>query len=114
MERQTPLQLEYVEKVKAEILSWTKTEGIKLHEVQTIVPFVLSDKSLEVWLFFENRELVKVYSENDTVEIVKKKYCELLENIEYPKEYLNQVTFNIDSHQNVVENFKGSYFYRLR
>ncbi|MEX0996266.1 MAG: hypothetical protein WDZ45_04395 [Flavobacteriaceae bacterium] len=73
-----------------------------------------SDKDLDVWLFFDTDEIVMNYAINGTTEKVKKEYLRILEDLNYPSNYLDQVIFHIDSHENVVKNYEGSYFYRLR
>ena len=114
MTKELPLQLSHVNKIKDLTISWAKSVDIKLHNIQTVVPFVLTDKSLGVWLFFDNDQLVQTYNKNGVTDNVKQKYLDFLKNDNYPADYLAQVTFFVDSHENVVKNFEGSYFYRLR
>lgn len=95
-------------------MTWSTTEGIRLHNIETVIPFVLTDKDLWVWLFFDTDELVKKYQQEGTEDKVRSEYLRTLKSLQYPEDYLNQVTFYIDSHENVVKNFEGSYFYRLR
>lgn len=112
MER--PIQFDFVDKVKSQTMDWAKTVDIKLHQIETVIPFTTTDKSLSVWIFFETNAIIKKYKKDGTEEKVKQQYLTNLKNLSYPPDYLDQVTFVIDSHENVERNFEGSYFYRLR
>lgn len=114
MKKNRPLQLEFVDRVSDQVITWAKESNISLHKIETIVPFVTSEKDLTVWLFFDTERVVKRHKKNGTVEEVKKAYLCALEDFGYPNDYLDKVSFHIDSHENVVKNFEGSYFYRLR
>jgi len=114
MNENRPIQLDFVDRVSDQTIEWAKKSNISLHNIETVVPFVTSDKDLDVWLFFDTDEIVKIYEKNGTTEKVKKEYLQSLEDLKYPNDYLDQVTFHLDSHENVVKNYEGSYFYRLR
>jgi hypothetical protein len=114
MTKELPLQLSHVDKIKDLTLSWAKSADIKLHNIETVVPFVLTDKSLDVWFFFDTDQLVQTYTKNGVIDSVKQKYLDFLKTDNYPADYLAQVTFTVDSYENVLKNFEGSYFYRLR
>jgi hypothetical protein len=112
--RVLPLQLAFVDRVKKLMLDWTKQKEIRLHTVDCIVPFVLTDKSISVWLFYDTDKTKSDYEINGTNDIVKNQYLHLLTELNYPTDYLQEVTFFIDSDENVIKNYEGSYFYRLR
>ena len=112
--KEMPLQLDYIEKAEGLTLEWTKANNIKLFQIEFIVPFVLTDISLQVFLFFDNNKILKKYEEDGTVQIVKQKYLDSLIQLDYPNDYLNEVCFEIDTDENVQKNFGGSYFARLR
>jgi hypothetical protein len=113
-EKELPIHFDYIEKAEQLTFEWTKTENIKLFKIEFIVPFVLTDISLEVWLFFDSNKTVSEYETDGTTELVKQKYLDCLTQLDYPSDYLNQVSFIIDSDENVQKNYQGSYFYRLR
>ncbi len=113
-QRELPIQLDFVDRIKMSILDWTKQNGIKLHMVDYVVPFVFTDKSLSVWLFYDTDKTKSDYEINGTNEIVKNQYLHLLTELNYPTDYLKEVTFIIDSDENVKKNYEGNYFYRLR
>lgn len=109
-----PLQLKFLKPAKDNILAWAEEEGIKLAQVEFVVPFVLTDKSLSVWLFFDLDETLWTYSQNEVVEKVKANFFRVLDELGYPGDYAQQVSFQLDSDENVQKNYEGSYFYRLR
>lgn len=114
MKENRPIQLDFVDRVSDLTIEWTKKSDISLHTIETVVPFVTTDKDLDVWLFFDTNETVKTYQKNGTIEKVKEEYLRTLEGFNYPRDYLDHVTFHIDSHENVIKNYEGNYFYRLR
>ena len=109
-----PEQFDYIEKAEKVTSAWAKENNIALYRIEFIVPFVLADKSLSVWLFFETDKILDQYSKDGTIEKTKEYYLKSLKEINYPENYLNQVEFIIDSNENVQEKFDGSYFARLR
>jgi hypothetical protein len=113
-QKESPLQLKYVEKLKKLMLDWTSQNGIKLHTIDCVIPFTLIDKSLIVWMFYETEQTKNDYENNGTNELVNIKYLELLNELNYPSNYLQEVTFQTDSDENVKKNYEGNFFYRLR
>lgn len=112
MER--PIQLNFTDDAISQTLDWAKSVNIELHTIETVVPFTTNDNSLSVWIFFDTNAAMKKYRHDGTEEKVKQQYLTILKNLGYPPDYLNQVKFIVDSHENVERNFEGSYFYRLR
>jgi hypothetical protein len=112
--RELPVQLAFVDTVRSVILAWAKQNEIKLLKVECVVPFVLTDRSLSVWLFYDTDQTKSDYAINGTHERVKDKYLHLLTELNYPSDYIKEVEFYIDSDENVKKNYEGSYFYRLR
>ena len=112
--RELPLQLKYVDKAESLMLAWAKNENIHIFQIEFIIPFVLSDKSLVVYLFFDTNQRMMEYNSNQTTENVKQKFIDILKKLDYPNDYLPQVSFVIDTDENVRENYDGSYFGRLR
>ena len=96
------------------MLAWAKNENIHIFQIEFIIPFVLSDKSLVVYLFFDTNQRMMEYNSNQTTENVKQKFIDILKKLDYPNDYLPQVSFVIDTDENVRENYDGSYFGRLR
>lgn len=112
--KEMPIHFDYIEKAEQLTFEWTKTNNIKLFKIEFIVPFVLTDISIDVYLFFDTDKNTNKYEADGTTELVKQKYLDYLNQLDYPKNYLNEVRFTVDSDENVQKNYGGSYFYRLR
>ena len=112
--KELPRQFDFIDKAENATTDWAKENSIQLFKVEFVVPFVLTNKSLSVWLFFDTNDRVKEYENNGTTEKVKSQFNNFLRDINYPTDYLNEVDFFVDSDENVKANFEGSYFYRLR
>jgi len=112
--KELPLHFDYIEKAEELTFRWTKANNIKLFKIEFIVPFVLTDISLQVWLFFDTAKTMNEYETNGTMQLVKQKYLDSLIQLDYPKNYLSEVSFIIDTDENVQMNYGGSYFGRLR
>lgn len=109
-----PKQFDFTTSAKESMLLWTKKENIHLFRIEYIIPFVLTDKSLEIYLFFDTDQRMKEYDIDGTTDSIKRKFLSTLSELHYPIDYLNEVDFVIDSDENVKKNYEGNYFYRLR
>ncbi len=114
IKKELPKQFDFIDIAKQRTLDWAKTKNIKLFRIEFVIPFVLTGKSLAVYLFFDTNKLLDEYYTDGTTQKVKGKYLESLTQINYPIDYLNEITFIFDSDENVQKNYEGSYFYRLR
>ncbi len=112
--KELPIHFDYIEKAEQLTFEWTKANNIKLFKIEFIVPFVLTDISLQVLLFFDTDKTLSEYDADGTTQLVKEKYLDSLIQLDYPKKYLNEVSFIIDTDENVQKNYQGSYFARLR
>jgi hypothetical protein len=109
-----PKQLEFADTSKKLLIDWAKRGNINLINVDFVIPFVLTDKSMSVWLFFDTDKNIQKFEQTGITKMVKDKYLNILSELDYPEDYLSEVTFIIDSEENVKQNYEGSYFYRLR
>jgi hypothetical protein len=109
-----PKQFDYIDKAEQLTIEWAKSNNINLYRIEFVVPFILTDQRLEVWLFFDTEHKMKEYELDGTSQIVKSKYLDFLVELNYPSDYLKEVSFITDSDENVQKNYEGSYFYRLR
>ncbi len=114
MENDLPLQFRFTDKAEDALLKWAGDENLGIHRIEFVVPFVLSDKDLWVWLFYQTDDMVKRYADAGTTALIEARFVDIMREFGYPEDYLSQIKFQIDSHENVVANFEGSYFYRLR
>lgn len=99
---------------KHNINLWTVEQKIKLHKVELVGPFVEIDCKLHVVFFFDSDKSLNEYAVGETNEIIKKQFLSELQSNGYPEDLLKLVTFEYDSHENVVKNYEGNYFYRMR
>ena len=110
--RELPRQLDFIDIARKSTVDWATEANIQLFRIEFVVPLVVTDKKLEVWLFFDTDERVKKYMNDRTTEKVKSQFIKSLNDISYPPDYLAEVGFYIDSDENVKTNFEGNYLYR--
>ncbi len=112
--QELPKQFDYIKKAETLLMTWATANDVKLFRVEFVVPFGLTDKSVTVWLFFDTEEVVAAYEANGITQKVKDQYLIFLNELDYPKDYLKEVSFYVDSDEHVKKYYQGSYFYRLR
>ena len=112
--QELPKQFDYIKKAETLLMTWATANDVKLFRVEFVVPFGLTDKSVTVWLFFDTEEVVAAYEANGITQKVKDQYLIFLNELDYPEDYLEEVSFYVDSDEHVKEYYQGSYFYRLR
>lgn len=112
--QELPKQFDYIKKAEKLLMTWATANNIKLFRVEFVVPFVLTDKSVSVWLFFDTEVNVAAYDANGITQSVKAQYLKFLSELDYPEAYLKEVSFSADSDEHVKKYYQGSYFYRLR
>jgi hypothetical protein len=91
-----------------------KAAAVPLYRIEFVVPFVATDFSLGVFLFVETDAQLHSSDAESWFSWLKREFLSVLRAKGYPDRWLGAVTFELDSHENVVKNFEGSYFYRLR
>ena len=109
-----PLQFKYINLAKQKIVFWAENNNVKLDKIEFVVPFTVGNKSLIVWLFYLDNETLKKYKIDETYHKTKEVFFNILKELGYPKDYLDEVKFEVDSTENVKTNFEGKYFNRLR
>jgi hypothetical protein len=107
-------QFKIIEGTRSQLIATAKAALIPLHNVEFVVPFVPTDFSLSAWLFFETDAQLKGSDAHRWTTWLKSELLKILHAHGYPERWLGEVGFAFDSHENVVKNFEGSYFYRLR
>ena len=105
------LQWNFIEKAKAVLMNWSHTNNIHLFAVH-FVP--LPDFSLEVYVFYERDIDITQNQQNGVSDRIKQVFLKTLYDLNYMKIFNNNVTFTFDSNENVINNYQGSYFFRLR
>jgi hypothetical protein len=110
--RQT--QLDHLEAAKKRLVEWAGDNGVPLVQVEYVVPFVETDFGAAVWLFYQDDAQVTEFGQNGTTARVQDEFLSLIEKAGYPAGWLPDVSFYVDSRDNIDRNYQGSYIYRLR
>ena len=107
-------QFAYIETARASILQWARERGIPLHRIEFVAPFVDTNFGLSSWFFYETDEQLRCAGDMGWPDHLDTHFIEALRVLGYAPEWLSNVRFFYDSHENVVNHYEGSYFYRLR
>ena len=99
--------------VRKAFYTWSRKQGIAVERVEHLATFEDWDTRTAIYIFFKtNSELQRLRTDGG-LEKIEQWYRQQLTDAHYPSEkWCPQFAF--DSHENVVTNFQGSYFYRLR
>ncbi len=114
MDKKRQLQFDIIEKVGVAVTHWSSEQNVRVEHIEVIVPFVEDDFDLHVVLFFTTNADLDTYQQDGATTKIKEKYISCLKQYNYPDAWLEQVTFEFDSKENVDLNYEGSYFYRMR
>jgi hypothetical protein len=106
-------QFAHIDAARIGLLAWARANDVPLVRVEFVVPFVDTDFSISVWLFYDT-DLNLTRAANGTTANVQREFLSILSSAGYPADWLVCTSFFVDSHENVERNFEGSYFYRLR
>ncbi len=107
-------QFACIASARTSLLKWAEEQGISLHRIEFVVPFVDADFKLSAWFFFETDEQLRRSDAMGWPERLSARFTEVLSALGYPAAWLTKIGFSWDSHENVIRNYEGSYFYRLR
>jgi hypothetical protein len=94
-------------------LGWAASNNIAVERVEHVATFEDWDKSSEVYIFFPTNVDLERHKETGKLQEIETHYRQLLSDAQYPSERF-PIRFFFDSHENVVKNYEGNYFYRLR
>jgi hypothetical protein len=97
-----------IEIAKSGFLKWAASNDIAVYCVEYV-----PNTPIEIYVFFPTNKDLQQHKETGRLQAIKAHYRQLLAEAQYPQERF-PVYFYFDSHENVVKNHKGSYFYRLR
>ena len=107
-------QLQLIEAARERIISSAHARGIPLVRVEFLVPFVADDFSLSTWLFYDTDVSTAAREADGTTATLQSEFVAALRALGYPDQWASEIDFCVDSHENVVRSYEGSYFYRLR
>ena len=111
-EERKNLQKKYVEHAEEKLKEWARAEKINMVRIYGEPnPYRWS---LEVVVFYEYESEVQRYEETGKSEEARKAYIEALEENRYSKHFRGSIRFVFDSHENVVKNYHGEYYERLK
>ena len=96
------------------VFSWAAGQQIPLYRIEFVATFAEWDHGIGVFVFYETRAQLVAAEASGANRRLKMFFLDELEAANYPFAEFPDVSFEFDSHENVVRNFKGSYFYRLR
>ncbi len=105
-----------IEQALSDVLDAMKVRGVRVRHTEVVTTSEEWDETLGIWLFFEdNSELAKCRMDGTTVAI-ETLFNDRLEAAKNPYSFskLPTVVFEFDSHENVLRNYQGNYFLRLR
>ncbi|HNX29616.1 MAG TPA: hypothetical protein PKN87_09460 [Syntrophomonadaceae bacterium] len=104
-------QWDLIEKAKTILMKWSENNNANLLAVHFVPMF---DFSLEVYIFYKSDADIKRNQNNGISEKAKQIFLKALNDMEYMKNFNDNITFTFDSNENVINNYEGSYFLRLR
>ena len=105
-----------IEQALSDVVDDMKARGVRVRHTEVVTTSDEWDDSLGIWFFFEDDdELAKCRLDGttQTIEVLFKDRLELAKD-PYSFSMLPTVVFEFDSHENVLRNYQGSYFLRLR
>lgn len=65
-------------------------------------------------IFYKINKDIYENEANGNTSAIKSKFLNLIKKYEMPTEVIQRMEFEVDSYENVKENYEGNYFYRLR
>lgn len=111
-EERRKLQKKCVQHAEERLKEWARAEKMNIVRIYSEAnPYRWS---LDVVIFYEYDSEVERYAENGKSEEARKAFIEALEEEHYSKHFRGSVQFTFDSHENVVKNFHGEYYERLK
>lgn len=104
-------QWDILKKTRDFIMNWAKENCINIHIIH-FIPMI--DFSLEIYVFYKNNSDLAKNKTTGISDEVKKIFLKTLLEVDYIKSFGNNIVFIFDSDENVIKNYEGSYFLRLR
>ena len=92
---------------------WATDTRIPLECIHYVAAFEAWNKKNEVYVFVDTDLDLKKFESDGTLRRIEVRFLDLLVSANYPFEKW-PLLFIFDSHENVVKNYEGNYFYRLR
>ena len=106
-------QFAYLDLARKQLVSWSNNRNVPLHCIEYVVGFG-DDYCLSTWLFFETDKQRDMAETANWLTELTTLFIDTLRSVGYAEEWMSKIQFSHDSHENVIRNYKSSYFYRLR
>jgi hypothetical protein len=100
-----------LQKAAEDFRKWAASLEIPVNRIEHVATFEPWDKCTEIYVFLATDSDLQRFE--GKLHSIEERYREFLSNALYPFDRW-PVTFHFDSHENVVKNYQGNYFYRLR
>lgn len=104
---------ESLKSAKQAFEAWVSSCNISLACIHHIATFEDWSKDTCILIFFPTDADLAQHKATGRIQDIEKAYRQFLIDAKYPTKRF-PVSFEFDSHENVVKNFEGSYFFRLR
>ena len=111
MDNKEKLQWNIIEKAKDVLMEWSKENQANIYVIHFVPMF---DFSLEVYIFYKSDSDIAENQAKGLTDSVKQTFLKTVTDMDYTKHFGNNITFILDSDENVTKNYNGSYFLRLR
>ena len=105
---------ETIKKANDQTMEWLRSMGQSIYCIHNVATFESWDKGVEVYIFFQDEIKKQEAEQAGYYDQIKQFYLSSLMQLDYPFKKFPDVVFIYDSHENVVQNYEGSYFFRLR
>lgn len=99
----------YLEQVKQGVLNQLERDT-----VHSIYMLALEDDLLDIYVFYKTNDDVRNFHSNGFSQQVTNLIERELDSVGRGKSYGVRTMYEFDSHENVVENFEGNYYLRLK
>jgi hypothetical protein len=105
-----------IERALSDVLNDMKMRGINVRHTEVVTTSEEWDESLGIWFFFEDDDELEKYRLDSTTGTIEALFNDRLEAAKksYTFSKLPTVVVEFDSYENVLRNYQGSYFLRLR
>lgn len=98
----------------SEIRAWLNEQRTPIHCIETIAVFEPWSNDLAIWFFYETDQQRDERAGSSEESRLERQFCEALLRHRFPARLMDRVSFAFDSHETVVRDYEGNYFYRLR
>ena len=110
-EKQEVSQWRVLKQIRPRFKSWLKNKSWRKRFYR--ISFIPYPTFLEIFVFYKTGADVVDGKTDGFSETIKQEMLSDLGDLEYPQLVETDVRFIFDSHENVVKNYEGNYYFRL-